>query len=345
MNNKIEKIAVLAGGLSHERDVSLVSGSLIANALAKKGYKVALADVFMGTEPVSENTFTSRSDYSYKVSESVPDLARLKAERGGESEIGENIIELCLAADVCFMALHGGIGENGKLQAMLEMLGVKFTGSNSKGAMLAMDKDLSKQLLRHAGVLNADWLCVSHIDDYTEADYAEKVGYPCVIKPCCGGSSVGVSFADNFEQLKEALASASKYENSIIVERKVCGRELTVGVIDGKTLPPVEIIPKSGFYDYANKYQSGRTEELCPAPLTDAENARLSELTLKVFNALKLGSYARIDFMYDGEEFYCLEANTLPGMTPLSLLPQEAKAVGIDYDALCDKLVRLALDK
>ena len=343
MNNKIEKIAVLAGGLSHERDVSLVSGSLIANALAKKGYKVALADVFMGTEPVTENTFTSRSDYSYKVSESVPDLARLKEERGGESEIGENIIELCLAADVCFMALHGGIGENGKLQAMLEMLGVKFTGSSSEGAMLAMDKDLSKQLLRHAGVLNADWLCVSHADDYTEADYAEKVGYPCVIKPCNGGSSVGVSFAENYAELREAVEKASEYENSILVERKVCGRELTIGVIDGVALPPVEIIPKSGFYDYSNKYQSGRTEEICPAPLTEDENKRLADAALKAFDTLRLGSYARIDFIYDGKDFYCLEANTLPGMTPLSLLPQEAKAVGIEYGDLCEKLVMLAV--
>ena len=252
----------------------------------------------MGTDPVSENTFTSRSDYSYKVSESVPDLARLKAERGGESEIGENIIELCLAADVCFMALHGGIGENGKLQAMLEMLGVKFTGSHSKGAMLAMDKDLSKQLLRHAGVLNADWLCVSHTDDYTEEDYATKVGYPCVIKPCCGGSSVGVSFAENYAELREAVEKASEYENSILVERKVCGRELTIGVIDGVALPPVEIIPKSGFYDYSNKYQSGRTEEICPAPLTDEENKRLADAALKAFDTLRLGSYARIDFSF-----------------------------------------------
>lgn len=340
------KIAVLAGGLSHERDVSLVSGSLIANSLAKSGYKVALADVFMGCEKVDVNTFTSRSDYSYSVSEKVPDLDALWAERGGKSEIGENIIELCHAADVVFMALHGGMGENGKLQAMLEILGIKYTGSPSIGAAIAMDKNISKQIIKGFDVPTARWLCYEKgVSEFSESDYGSRVGYPCVIKPCCGGSSVGVSFADNYEELESALAEASKFENSIIVERKITGRELTVGVIDGETLPPVEIIPKSGFYDYANKYQSGRTEELCPAPLTDEENAKLSELTLKVFKALKLGSYARIDFIYDGNEFYCLEANTLPGMTPLSLLPQEAKAVGIDYDALCDKLVKLALEK
>lgn len=343
MNTNIKKIAVLAGGLSHERDVSLVSASLIANALAKKGYLVALADVFMGTEKVTENTFTSKQDYSYKVTEAVPDLEKLKAERGGDSEIGENIIELCLAADVVFMALHGGIGENGKLQAMLEMLGVKFTGSSSKGAMLAMDKDISKQLLTHAGVLNADWVCVAHTDDYSEEEYAEKVGYPCVIKPCCGGSSVGVSFAENYAELREAVEKASVYENSIIVEKKISGRELTIGIIDGKPLPPVEIIPKSGFYDYSNKYQSGRTEEICPAPLTDEENKRLADAAVKAFKTLRLGSYGRIDFIYDGKDFYCLEANTLPGMTPLSLLPQEAKAVGIEYGDLCEKLIMLAL--
>ncbi len=341
--NNIRKIAVLAGGLSHERDVSLVSASLIANALAKKGYLCALADVFMGCGKVTENTFTSRCDYSYNVTESVPDLDALKKERGGESEIGENIIELCLAADVVFMALHGGIGENGKLQAMLEMLGIKFTGSPSKGAALAMDKDISKQLLTHAGIPNAKWLCVSKIDDYTEEDYREKVGYPCVIKPCSGGSSVGVSFADNYDELRAAVVKASEYEGSIIVERKVTGRELTIGIIDGEVLPPVEIIPKSGFYDYKNKYQSGMTEEICPAPLTEAENARLASLALAAFDTLRLGSYARIDFIYDDDEFYCLEANTLPGMTPLSLLPQEARAVGIEYEDLCEKLVILAV--
>lgn len=340
------KVAVLAGGLSHERDVSLVSGSLIANSLAKSGYKVALADVFMGCEKVGVNTFTSRSDYSYQVTESVPDLDKLRRERGGKSEIGENIIDLCHAADVVFMALHGGIGENGKLQAMLEILGIKYTGSPSIGAAIAMDKNVSKQLIRGVGVKTADWLCCEHGPlEFSEKDYAEKVGYPCVIKPCSGGSSVGVSFADDYSQLLPALELAAKYESSIIVERKITGRELTVGIIDGKVLPPVEIIPKSGFYDYANKYQSGRTEELCPAPLTEEENAKLAAETKKVFDALKLGSYARIDFIYDGTDFYCLEANTLPGMTPISLLPQEAKAVGMDYDALCDKLVRLALDK
>lgn len=339
------KIAVLAGGLSHERDVSLVSGSLIANSLAKSGYKVALADVFMGCEKVDVNTFTSRSDYSYSVSENVPDLEALRAKRGGKSEIGENIIELCHAADVVFMALHGGMGENGKLQAMLEILGIKYTGSPSLGAAIAMDKNISKQIIKGFDVPTAEWLCYEKgVNEFSESDYESRVGYPCVIKPCCGGSSVGVSFADNYAELESALSEAAKFENSIIVERKITGRELTVGVIDGETLPPVEIIPKSGFYDYANKYQSGRTEELCPAPLTDEENKKLSELTLKVFKALKLGSYARIDFIYDGKEFYCLEANTLPGMTPLSLLPQEAKAVGIDYDQLCDKLVRLALE-
>ncbi len=341
MNNK-KKIAVLAGGLSHERDVSLVSASLIANALAKKGYLCALADVFLGCEKVDENTFTSRSDYYYTVSEDVPDLETLKRERGGKGEIGENIIELCLAADVVFMALHGGIGENGKLQAMLEMLGVKFTGSPSQGAALAMDKDISKQLLTHAGVKNAKWLCVSKADDFTEAEYAEKVGYPCVIKPCSGGSSVGVSFADNYAELKEAVENASEYENSILVEKKITGRELTIGIIDGKALPPVEIIPKTGFYDYKNKYQSGMTEEICPAPLTDEENKKLAEAAVKAFKTLKLGSYARIDFIYDGKDFWCLEANTLPGMTPLSLLPQEAKAMGIEYADLCEKLVELA---
>ena len=169
---------------------------------------------------------------------------------------------------------------------------------------------------------------------------------PCVVKPCSCGSSVGISIVHDEGELEAALAEAKKYEDLILVEEKIPGREFSVGILDGKALPPIEIIPKSGFYDYKNKYQAGATEEICPAPLTDRETARVQGLAEEVARVLRLGTYCRIDFILHEteQEFYCLEANTLPGMTPNSLLPQEARAAGIDYDTLCQTIVRLATE-
>ena len=163
------------------------------------------------------------------------------------------------------------------------------------------------------------------------------VSYPCVVKPCSCGSSVGVSIVNNEEELKAALDFAKRYETKILIEDMICGREFSVGILNGKALPAIEIRPKDGFYDYERKYQSGLTDEICPAELSESDAKRLAETALKAHRALNLGSYSRIDFIREEKtgKFMCLEANTLPGMTPMSLLPQEAAAEGIDYDALC----------
>ena len=244
------------------------------------------------------------------------------------------------------MALHGDVGEDGRLQAFLEMEGVRYTGSGYAGSLLAMDKDLAKQVLTRAGVTTPPWLYA----DLTEsidavADRIEStVGYPLVIKPCSGGSSVGVSMPENREELLTSLKNAARYENTVLAERRIKGRELTVSILGGRVLPAVEIIPKSGFYDYENKYQAGMTEEICPAPLTEAEVAALEDATSRGFEALRLGGYARFDFILDADGTpWCLEANTLPGMTPTSLLPQAAAAVGIGYDELCERMIMMAL--
>ncbi len=340
-------IVVLMGGLSPERDVSLTSGSLIANALIRKGHRVCLLDVYLGiqlSETGLDACFSVQPYPAYSVGEQVPDLEAIKAQSGnGEAKIGANVIPLCKYADVVFMALHGDMGENGQLQATLDAFGIRYTGSGYVGSLLAMDKDLAKKILSVEGVPTPRGvLCDLKKDDIRTM--VKKIGLPCVIKPCSCGSSVGVSIIENEAELASAIEFAEKYEDKVLIEERIVGREMTMGILDGVVLPAVEIIPKSGYYDYKNKYQSGMTEEICPAPITKEEHEKMADYTRRAFSALQLRGYARIDYILtkDGEAV-CLEANTLPGMTPTSLLPQEAAAVGMDYVSLCDKIVSIAL--
>jgi D-alanine-D-alanine ligase len=174
-----------------------------------------------------------------------------------------------------------------------------------------------------------------------------NVGFPCVVKPCSGGSSVGTSVVQTEAEYAEALELAFRYESDVLVETYIRGRELTVGVMDGKAMPVIEIIPKQGFYDYKNKYQAGATEEICPAQIGPAATERVQRLAERVFSALMLDAYCRCDFLWDTatDEFYCLEANTLPGMTPTSLIPQMAAAQGMSYGALCEKIIEVSMKK
>ena len=338
-------IAVLAGGYSPERDVSLTSGSLIANALVDEGYNVCLADVYLGIDVCGDvkKLFNKEKKPVYKVTHTVPDLDALKKESGnGDALIGRGIIELCSAADVVFLALHGSMGENGQLQATLDNFGIKYTGSGYVGSLLAMDKDISKKMFVGAGVRTPEWLHFLSADAKIE-DIESKIGYPCVVKPCSCGSSVGISIVHDRCELDVALAEAKRYEDSILVEKMISGRELTVGILDGEVLPAIEIIPTEGFYDYQNKYQAGKTLEICPAEIDRDIVDQLAQQTRLAFSALRLSGYARFDYIVDKDgHTWCLEANTLPGMTPTSLLPQMAKAVGMSYGALCSKIVSLA---
>ena len=342
------KITVLAGGLSHEREVSLSSGSLIAGALIRRGHEVCLVDLYTGRAmDGSAPAFTRDPIEPYRVSRTVPDLEALKTATGnGDRRIGGGVMELCRRADAVFVALHGDVGENGQLQAFLDMEGIPYTGSGYVGSLLAMDKDLTKQILTRAGVVNAPWIYCNLSDGVENlADRIEaELGYPLVIKPCSGGSSVGVSMPEDRAQLVAAMESAFRYETTLMAERRITGREMTVSVLGGEVLPAVEIIPLTGFYDYENKYQAGQTTELCPAPLTEGQAAALEAATRRGFEALRLRGYARFDFILDDRDIpWCLEANTLPGMTPTSLLPQAAAAAGISYDELCERMVRMAI--
>jgi D-alanine-D-alanine ligase len=338
-------ILVLAGGLSPEREVSLCSGSLIAEALAKNGHSVYLHDLY--DDILSEDytrLFSIDNHYEHKLSGKQPDLKTLIASHGGrENPVGDGVLDLCRAADVTFLALHGGVGEDGRVQAMLELAGVKYTGSSSLGSMLAMNKEVAKNLMRGAGIATPDWVLYKG-GKPSAREIADKIGFPCVVKPNGCGSSVGVSMANNLQELESALAASSEYENEVVIEKKISGREFSAGVLSGKALPPIEIIPKCGFYDYNNKYESGKTEEVCPADLTPEQTETIKSAALAVFHVLRLNSYARTDFMLGSDGiFYCLEANTLPGMTPVSLLPQEAAAVGIGFRELCERIVENAI--
>ncbi len=352
-------ITILAGGLSPERDVSLTSASLVANALQRKGHAVCLVDVYegipldrFGTSLTEEKLshipdaelFLKDREYSYKVAESVPSLDEIRARNGGRRElIGPCVLQLCRRADVVYIGLHGDMGENGQLQATLDNFSIKYTGSGYIGSLLAMDKDLSKRVMSFDGIVTPPWIRVDTSRDPAECakNILDTIGLPCVVKPCSCGSSVGVSMVESYDELVAALAFASFYERYVLIEKKITGREFSIGILGECVLPAVEIVPRSGFYDYKNKYQSDMTEEICPAPLTDGEAHELEMCARAVFKSLRLENYARIDFILsrDDGRFYCLEANTLPGMTPASLLPLEAAAVGIGYDELCDKIV------
>ena len=297
-----------------------------------------------GREPLS--LFTKEEQGALFVGEVIPDLDELRRRNNNKNElIGDGVLELCGVADLVFIALHGAMGENGQLQATLDNFGIKYTGSGYIGSLLAMDKDISKKMLVHAGVRTPRWKYSSSVEYDVDAIIAE-VGLPCVVKPASCGSSVGVSFADTREELIAAFELAAKYEDRVLVEEKIVGREFTCGILEGEVLPPVEIIPKVGFYDYKNKYQKGATEEICPADISAEKFSEMADATRRAFDALRLCGYSRFDYIMDGDgALWCLEANTLPGMTPTSLFPQEAAAVGIGYDELCERIAMTALKK
>ncbi len=345
------KIVVLAGGLSTERDVSLSSGAGICKTLRERGHDAFLMDVYLGfpydTDRLEE-VFTL-PDAGLSLAEGIkttePDLKAVKASRQDQSDcyLGPNVIDICRLADVVFMALHGDVGENGKLQATFDILGIKYTGPNYLGSALAMDKGITKQIFKMANVPTPLGTSLKKSQKGTPlTDLGLKL--PVVVKPCSGGSSIGVYIVNTEEEYDAAIEKSFSYEDEVVIEPYIKGREFACGIIDGKALPVIEIIPKTGFFDYANKYQADATEEICPANIPDEVAERMQRATAQAFKALKLDVYSRADFLWDeNNDIYCLEMNTLPGMTAASLLPKEAKAAGIEYGELCELIIQKSL--
>lgn len=346
-------IVVLAGGLSTERDVSFKTGSMVAAALKENGHRVILLDVFMGygEQEVDLNGIFDRADeISVKVSdipEVAPDLAAVKASRKDQSPcfFGPNVIRMCQMADIVFMALHGENGENGKVQAAFDLFGVRYTGSDYLSSAIAMNKGMAKKLFVEAGIPTP--MGISMTRETREDDVTKlNLHLPCIVKPCCGGSSIGVTIVRDAAEFKAALDEAFRWENELVIEEFIEGREFSVGVIEGKALPVIEIAPIQGFYDYKNKYKAGSAVETCPAELLEEVSAQMRHYAEEVAKVIGLDTYSRSDFLLDKDnKMYCLEANTLPGMTPTSLLPQEAAVVGVNFNELCEKLIEISMKK
>ncbi|MCI9368144.1 MAG: D-alanine--D-alanine ligase [Oscillospiraceae bacterium] len=341
------KIVVLAGGLSDERNVSLSSGCKVCAALRERGHQAALIDMYLGTDQPSEALFSAPiPEELTKIGRQAPDLAAVRAARtdGGENRFGPGVLEACRLADVVFLGLHGTCGEDGRVQAALDLLGIPYTGAGYLGSAIAMDKDLTKRLAAPLGVATPKWELVRYTAEEIPALTA-RLEVPCVVKPVASGSSIGVSVVHGRDALSAALTQCLDYGRVCVVEQYIAGREIQVGILEDRALPSIEIVPKEGFYDYENKYQPGAAEEFCPAPIPEEWEARLGKAALTVFHALGLSVYSRADFIVteDGTPWF-LEINTLPGMTPTSLLPQEAAAVGIGYGELCERIINASLE-
>lgn len=330
------KIAVLLGGTSEERDVSIASGAQVFRALREVGHEVVAVDTVAGTLRGEDETRLLDSGVA-PAPPSAEELRRMRA----ENPLGLGTNPEIRAADVVFLALHGGAGEDGTLQAILDFAGITYTGSGQLGSAMAMDKDVSKRLFRLADVPTPTWLMAP-----TTADEVDReLGWPVVVKPSKQGSTVGLSVVQAPDQLDAAITEAFRFDDEVMIERYVPGRELTVGILDDVALAVGEIRPRAGeIFDYASKYQPGGAEEIFPAPIEPDVAERIRELGLRVHRELKLRDYSRVDFRLDPDgQLWCLEANTLPGMTAASLLPQAARACGIDFPELCDRICRLAL--
>lgn len=335
-------IVVLAGGTSDESEVSLSSGSQITNALISKGHRALLID--LSEDTINVNSFETayqnykKDFYQYKIGDIPPVKEKI------QTTINTNILDICKSADIVFIALHGGIGENGQLQALFDIYGIQYTGSDYRSSLLAMDKIISKQLFTFHGFDTPEGEILRSIND-TKKNFS----FPVVIKPNDNGSSIGIEIANSSKEFQKSIITAFSHSPSstVIVEKKIIGREFSVGILDERPLPVIELIPKDGFYDYKNKYQDNMTLEITPAQISEELKSVLQTQSINIHKALGLSVYSRVDFIV--EDFtnkpYVIEANSLPGMTPNSLLPKEAHAAGISYADLCNEIIQISLKK
>jgi D-alanine-D-alanine ligase len=334
MNKKQLTINVLFGGDSSERDVSIASGAQVVKALRERSHHVNAIDTAVGLlSNEQENQLFNKT-----VSLSPPSVA------GNELQAVFKWLQLpqIMAADLWFIALHGGSGEDGRWQGLLAMTGIPFTGSSVLGSALAMDKDMAKRVLRQAGLPTPNWLMAPASVEEVE----RQLGWPVVVKPSKQGSTVGLSIVREADQLDKAISLAYQHDDEVMIEAFIPGRELTCPVLNNSALPVGEIILKRGeIFDYEAKYQPGGAEEVFPADLTKELTEEVQNLSLSIHQALKLTGYSRSDFRLDAQgKLWCLEVNTLPGLTAMSLLPQSARVAGISFAELIESVCFSALE-
>lgn len=333
MPSQKPKVALLVGGTSPEREVSKMSGKGILQALKKIGYPTLLMDPAYGlNQPKDEEKFFSEKDF-VKISN-----------RNCIDAINSDLLN---DVDVVFSAMHGKWAEDGKIQSLLELRGLKYTGSKVTASALAMDKDISKNIFKQVGVNTAEWFTVtakSFEPDLIAEQIKQEIKFPCIIKPNDQGSTVGLKFVKDESEIEEGIIKAQKYSSKVLIERYIAGREITVGILDSEALPVLEIIPKSGLYDYNSKYTSGMCEYIVPAKIPDEVARDAQHQALLAFKSMGCEGYGRVDIrMNNYNEIFCLEVNTLPGMTSLSLVPKAAKAVGISFEELIDRIIQQAI--
>ena len=308
-------------------------------------------DLFLGLEqvPADLDTLFDAPDglcADVHVRAQAPDLAAVRRSRSdqGPSHIGPHVLDICQRADLVFLGLHGMDGEDGRIQAALDLLGVPYTGAGHLASAVAMDKAVSKQILDACGIPTPKWRLLSYRAEEAET-LAQTLPMPCVIKTLGGGSSLGVYLPEDRAALRQALEEVLRYGAKVLAEERIYGRELTVAVLGDRWLPAVETVPAGGEFDYVAKYQIGAATETCPAPVPPEVMTAAGELALRVHRALGLEVYSRTDMILDKDgKLWVLEANSLPGMTPNSFVPKEAAAVGMSYEQLCEEIVRLSCD-
>ena len=332
------KVALLTGGTSVERDVALASGLQVTAALRSRHHTVHVVDLATGYVPPEHEAGLLPGG----IGREPPPLDRLKELERGMLSAGLGEVPAIREADVVFVALHGGQGEDGTVQAVLDVIGVPYTGSGHLASALAMDKDLSKRVVRDNGLAVPAWVMAPATAEHV----VQTVGFPCVVKPSKQGSSVGLTLVKRPNDLAAAITLAARYDDEVMVEQFVPGRELTVGILGDTALPVIEIRPKHEMFDYECKYQLGMSEELCPAPIPPELAARTQDAAQRAHRCLKLSGYSRVDFRVgaDGDVLF-LEANTLPGVTAASLIPKAAGAAGMSFPAFAEAVCRLALER
>ena len=332
MNSK-PQVALLVGGTSPEREVSKMSGKGVLGALKSLQYPTIVIDPAYGlNQPKEEEKFFLEKDFSEVSNRNCIDA------------INSNLLN---NVDIVFSALHGKWAEDGTIQSLLELRGLKYTGSKVLASALAMDKEMSKLIFRQEGVETPDWLTLNsmNIEPKKIINYIKnQIGFPCIIKPNDQGSTVGLKLVKEESEVEEAVKVALQFSSKALVEKYIPGRELTVAILINEPLPVLEIVPKSGLYDYKSKYTSGMSEYIVPAKISEETEKKAQQQALKAFHSLGCEGYARVDFrLSNNNELYCLEVNTLPGMTPLSLVPKAAKAVGISFEELIKRIIQQAL--